>query len=47
MSTKPLTYSDTKKILPSSGEHGCPRCRGVVYEAEKIIAGENVWFHKV
>ena len=47
MNTKPLTYSDTKKILASSSdEHGCPRCRGVVYEAEKVIAGENVWFHK-
>ena len=44
---KPLTFSNTKLIKASSGEHGCPRCRGVVFEAEKVIAGENVWFHKV
>jgi hypothetical protein len=45
---KPLTYSDTRVIRPSAaGERGCPRCRGVVFEAEKVVAGENVWFHKV
>ena len=41
-----MTYSDTKKILAASGEHGCPRCSGVVYEAEKVVAGESVWFHQ-
>ena len=25
---------------------GCPRCHGVVFEAEKVVAGEHVWFHK-
>ena len=25
----------------------CPRCNGKVFEAEKIVAGDNVWFHKV
>ena len=44
--TKPLTYSDTKAIRASTGEHGCPRCGGAVFEAEKVVAGENVWFHR-
>ena len=34
-------------MIPAGpGEVGCPRCGGAVYEAEKVVAGENVWFHK-
>lgn len=45
--TKPLTYSDTKLLRAAAGEHGCPRCGGSVFEAEKVVAGEKAWFHKV
>ena len=37
---------DTKSIQASSGERGCPRCGGAVFEAEKVVAGESVRFHK-
>ena len=43
---KPMTHWDTKSIRASSGERGCPRCGGAVFEAEKVVAGESVWFHK-
>ena len=44
--TPPTTHWDTKSIRASSGERGCPRCGGAVFEAEKVVAGESVWFHK-
>jgi Zn finger protein HypA/HybF involved in hydrogenase expression len=47
LGSKPLTFSDTKTIKALAGENGCPRCGGAVFEAEKILAGEHVWFHKV
>lgn len=44
--SRPTIYSDTKVMAPSQGERGCRRCHGVVFELEKIVAG-NHWFHQV
>jgi hypothetical protein len=42
----PMTFSDTKVIAPGKGERGCKRCQGVVFELEKVVAGDH-WFHQV
>lgn len=44
--TKPLPFSDTGLIRAAGTEIGCPRCHGVVFEAEKVVAGDKVWFHQ-
>lgn len=46
LGTKPLPFSDTGLIRAAGTEIGCPRCHGVVFEAEKVVAGDKVWFHQ-
>ena len=38
--------SNVTDIIKSVDDHGCPRCNGTVYEAEKVIAAANVIYHK-
>ena len=44
--SSPTIYFDPKLIQPGKGEKGCKRCQGVVFELEKVVAG-NHWFHQV
>ncbi|KAK2716277.1 hypothetical protein QYM36_010756 [Artemia franciscana] len=43
-SNRPTLIIDTTSIMAKDGE-GCPRCKGVVFEAEKILAKGQNW-HK-
>ena len=38
--------SNQTAIIKSVNGQGCPRCGGIVYEAEKVIANENSVYHK-
>ena len=42
----PLTYTDVSQIKMAENNEGCLRCKGVVFEAEKVIVGEQIMFHK-
>ena len=33
-------------IIKSQDGQGCPRCNGIVYEAEKVVATETLIYHK-
>jgi len=37
---------DTRAVMPKEGQQGCPRCGGMVFDAEKVMAAKGIMWHR-